>query len=880
MKTIKPQKLGVLCRTFENGDECYFAVSALVFFPFAPATTLLPEVELWKLAASELGDEPLDVCMPKQRGEVLVTGSAYPFGGARPVCAPRVAVGTVDKSLYVVGDRFWKGSAASDPRPFDEMPITYERAFGGEGYAPNPVGKGFLPTRTEHGEVHFLPNVEHPKHLLRSPSDRPQPAGFGAYDFTWPQRFSKVGTYDAAWLRERFPGFARDLDWSLWNAAPEDQQIAGYFEGDEPFTVEYMHREKARIEGRLPGVRARAFITRKAGAAETFLEIPMRLDTLRLFPHAERGVLVFHGMVEVAEDDGADVLHLVLGCEDLGAPKPVEHYREVLAQRLDRTKGPLLAFRDGDLMPAREGPVAASAADDPDMSMQGLLQKNARRRLEIEHEQAKARMIALGVDPAKVALPPLPPEEPPPNLAELPAALERATADADKLKAEAEGRLAEAERQVRAMCAAQGLDYDHVVREARAKAGGPPKFSLSEELPRMRLAAEQAKALGITSPEIDAVLSDASLEERLRAVDRRMQEAYQRFAHQFPEAARLEGDQAARVRREVAAGHRAGRSFAGCDLTGADLSGLDLTRADFKDALLEHADLTGSELCGADFTGAVLARANLTRANLFAAKLAGANLGCAKLVDAEVGGGAVLDGAVLAKADLTGARFHDAEMARADLMEATLTGADFTRARAAEVNFIKTDLTGVKLAGADMHKSIFIEAVVAGVDFSGSKLASAVFLAARGDRAVFREADLTNLRVVKESSFEGGDFKGARLDGANLRGTRLAGSDFSGAHLDGADLSECDLRGARFYRASARGAQLVRADLTRAVMTSINLMEGSLQKAILAGADLRGANLFRVDFAKTRADAATNLKDANVKHVRVVPPRRGQNAAR
>jgi uncharacterized protein YjbI with pentapeptide repeats len=113
-----------------------------------------------------------------------------------------------------------------------------------------------------------------------------------------------------------------------------------------------------------------------------------------------------------------------------------------------------------------------------------------------------------------------------------------------------------------------------------------------------------------------------------------------------------------------------------------------------------------------------------------------------------------------------------------------------------------------------------------------------------------------------------------------FRGTLLAGADFSGAHLDGADLSECDLTGARFYRASAKGAQFVRADLTRAVMTSINLMEGSLQKAIIAGADLRGANLFRVDFAKTRADAATNLEDANVKHVRVVPPKRGSHAAR
>lgn len=104
MKTIKPQSLSALCRPFENGDACYLAVSALVFFPLAPPSPPLAEVDMWKFAARELGDEPIDMCMPKQRGEVLVSGSAYPFGGPRPACAPRVAIGTVDKTLYVVGD--------------------------------------------------------------------------------------------------------------------------------------------------------------------------------------------------------------------------------------------------------------------------------------------------------------------------------------------------------------------------------------------------------------------------------------------------------------------------------------------------------------------------------------------------------------------------------------------------------------------------------------------------------------------------------------------------------------------------------------------------------------------------------------------------------
>jgi uncharacterized protein YjbI with pentapeptide repeats len=878
MKTIKPRKLGVLCKTFENDGAFYFSVAVLVFFPFSPPA-LLPEVDLWKLAA-ELGDEPLDIGMPKERGEVLVTGAAYPPGAPRPVCTARVAIGTVDKTLRVTGDRFWKDGIASDPQPFAEMPLRYERAFGGEGYPQNPLGKGASPVQAGEEQVHALPNVEHPNHLVRSPDDRPPPAGFGAYDLAWPQRSSKAGTHDDAWRKERFPGFPADMDWSIWNAAPDDQQIEGYFQGDEAFTVEHMHPDEPVLEGRLPGVRARAFVTRKTDAGETFREIATRLDTVRLFPRAQRGIAIFHGMLEVAEDDAADVAHLVVGCEELGELKPAEHYREVLARRLDRKTGYLLALRDGDLLPARPA-LAGGPADDPAeravFVTEGLLQKNVRRKLELEHERAAMRLRAQGIDPAQAGFPPLPPEEPAPDGDDPSVVVERAMAEIDKAKEDAEGKQAEAERAFRALCAAQGIDPEKARADAQSKAGGPPKFSAAEELEKVRATSRKAKARGIATPEIDAALADGRLEERLRAVEQQARQAYLKFAHYFPAAARLEGEPRARVREEVAAGCRAGRSFAGCDLTGADLSGLDLAKADFRGAFLERADLSGAQLRRADLTGAVLARADLSRANLFAASLAGANLGSARLADAEVGG-ADLSGAVLVGADLSGARFADAQMARADLSEAKAAGADFTRARAPEATFLRTDLAGAKWIGADATKANFLEATMKGADFTGAKLVSAVFLAVEGDRAAFREAELGNARVVRESSFEGADFRGAQLRGANLRGTKLRGSDFRGALLSGADLSECDLRGASFRRAVAKEAKFVRADLTGASLRSVDLLGGSLAKAVLHGTSLRRANLFRVDFARARTDEATDLTDANVKRVRIVPPRRGPHA--
>ena len=237
-------------------------MSAFAFFPFAAPGALGSEVAMWKFAAEELGaDTPLDFAAPKPRGEVLLTAKAFPRGGtARPACSVRVRLGAVDKTLYVVGDRRWRHGAATDPEPFTQMPITWANAFGGAGHAPNPLGKGHESTRDGRGENQPLPNIEDPKRLVSSPNDRPLPAGFGPYDLTWPQRYSKIGTYDAKWLADRYPGFAADFDPGFFNAAPADQQIEGYFRGDEAFTLENLHPDKPVLEGRLPAIKARIFL--------------------------------------------------------------------------------------------------------------------------------------------------------------------------------------------------------------------------------------------------------------------------------------------------------------------------------------------------------------------------------------------------------------------------------------------------------------------------------------------------------------------------------------------------------------------------------------------------------------------------------------------
>lgn len=46
-----------------------------------------------------------------------------------------------------------------------------------------------------------------------------------------------AGTYDGAWLKNRFPLWAEDLDPRYYCCAPRDQQVDGYLRGGEPVQI-------------------------------------------------------------------------------------------------------------------------------------------------------------------------------------------------------------------------------------------------------------------------------------------------------------------------------------------------------------------------------------------------------------------------------------------------------------------------------------------------------------------------------------------------------------------------------------------------------------------------------------------------------------------
>ncbi len=873
MRVLKPQKLGILTKCVEQNRAHYFSVSILAYFPFEQRT-LLSEISLWKFVPEELGQIALDECMPKTKAEVLVSGRAYPDGGEPRAAWPvRVQLGPIDKALYIIGDRHWKGHDQSEPRPFTEMPLTWERAFGGEGYEKNPLGKGFRPVETEHGPIQFLPNIETPGKLIKSPHQTTEPAGLLPYDMMRPQRFSKIGTYDQKWLKELFPGYARDFDWSFFNVAPADQQTDRPLRGDEPLRVEGMHPERHCLEGRLPGVRGRCFIIRRTDEGERFQEIETKLDTVWLFPHIERGVAIFHGMIQNAEDDGSDIELILIGAEWLDEAKPVEHYREVIARRTDEEMGAIYSLRDEDLLPPGiEEPAPGAGDEDWDIyQTEGLILKNARPRMEREMEQARERMLAIGMDPEEVSKLSLPPEEEPPSLEELPALAKKNLEEAEQRKRELEEKKAQKPEHLRGLCELAGIDMDAVL-EAEPPPG-PPTFRAQAVIDHERSLCEMARQYGVVLTEAEARVNDPAHLEELREQEERLREMYRLMAHIQQSVERLDGPEADRARQAVIEARERGESFERWDLTGADLSGLDLSGACFREAFLEKVDFRDANLAGADFTRAVLARSDLAGAALAGARLVAANLGDTRLTGVRLEE-VDLSEAILMRSDLRGASLARSKLDEANLLEARFGDTDFSGVQAEEATFLEADLTGADFSGANLTNCSFLKMNLTGADFSGALLEKATFVECHGRDVVFSAAKMSKATFVSDCRFEEADFRGADLTEANLRSTALARADLSGARMDRADLSEAVLEGAKLYRAVAREARLMKTDLRDADLTAINLMGADVQKSDLRGTKLTGANLYGSNFAKVHADEATDLRESNQKKVTIYPLRR------
>lgn len=227
-----------LFRTMLSEETMLATVVAKVTYGIQPDGLKLANVQQPVLVGPtriDQADFPSDGGYGKEGVDLLAIATAYaPRDGAVRHLHAGITVAGMDFLVAVVGDRVWtkswRGFAPSDPAPFAQCPLSWQRAFGGHArvresevpYAPNPVGKGFV-LDVDQAEGMALPNVEDVEEPLRDPLDQPTPASFypalpGA--FLPPDGLSKE-IYNVAPPGHRLPFYLPGAEVALCNLTPE-----------------------------------------------------------------------------------------------------------------------------------------------------------------------------------------------------------------------------------------------------------------------------------------------------------------------------------------------------------------------------------------------------------------------------------------------------------------------------------------------------------------------------------------------------------------------------------------------------------------------------------------------------------------------------------
>ncbi|NLG64935.1 MAG: DUF2169 domain-containing protein, partial [Actinobacteria bacterium] len=534
---------------------------------------------------------PADLVHYTPRADVLCVGDCH--AGREPVAhtTVRLSVGAWSKALRVTGDRTWGVTGASVPEPFRSIPIGYERAFGGPGFAANPVGRGLSESASATGKrAVWLPNVELIDPPVAGPGSRVAPAGFGPLRPSWSPRAEKVGSHGADWLEQRWPWQPEDYDFGHLNSAPEDMQLP-FLRGDEEVTLSRLHPEHEELRTALPGLRVRCFLGGDGAPGQTPLlrELHLMLDTVWIDAAAVVLVLVWRGVADVADADADEVKYLYVSEEPVAAPPlPLGAAQE----RFDA----LLAEQNADEPPPDLPPDTPPDDADFDEAMAAA------------EEQAHAQMRRAGLDPDNLPSP----------------SAEEKAAEAARLVAlgfdpfEDDAAPAWTRESVR----------DHAAGSGSLSGQDLRGLDLSEldlsgiDFSGADLEGANLSGARLVSATLDgAILASANLEQA--------QLAEATLVNCDLTGARLTGVSAARARFDGAvlegAALTGGRfervsaqqlSATGADLSRAVLAGANLSQANLSGGVLEDADLSEADLTAATLEGVGAARLDARGANL------------------------------------------------------------------------------------------------------------------------------------------------------------------------------------------------------------------------------------------------------------------------
>jgi uncharacterized protein YjbI with pentapeptide repeats len=903
LRIIKSMRTGLLHRTFLYRRQNLFTVSMLWGFRLDTGDNVI-EPYLWQTIGKLLeAGQPFDQAMPKGQGEFLVNGSFHaPAGQEVTGGSVSVSVGGLEKQLSVVGDRFWGGIGMSRPEPFTHMPINYRHAFGGEGYAKNTRGKGFAPVADAETERHPLPNVEYVGQAVASPGDRPSPAAFDHLDIMWEQRSKYSGTYDETYLREAFLGLPDDLDWRYFNDGAQDQWFENFLRGDEAFEIRNMHPQQSLIRGHLPAIHGRCFVEQETADEESVTrirEIPLRADTVWLFPGEMVGVVIFRGTIDAMEDDGSDIRNLLLAAENMSdQPRPAQHYIDELKKRADPDQGFKYLLQPGPLLPlgcrsefdeliSQADPQPQSCAISANMENYA---NNKKAELEREAEKNTERLMTglekeglagrgagqLDIQAILSEKPPARPEEQKinelldealPGLRDDPGKMsadkllstmdqgtfEKLNNYLDALKSE---QLAKAREQIqdsRRLLEQQLLpltddesrqgvlrqidQLDRLLAEDLGKAQTSPLPRLEKDLNAQIVT--QDEIFDRQRLQLQAVLPPGT-EETRDALDK-LDRARDMSRQQMTSAIEQVRDQyrlSAHFLGPASSPHPGEEAGIAVKLLAAAKAGEATAGGDYA-----FTDLSQRSLRGIDLRGACLEYADLSGCDLSGADLTGAVLTHATLI------GTRFSNTRLYKANLGHCRIEEAVFENCDMIGVVLSYAFVAKSRfehcdlsGGMFSFHKTRFSETLFDSVKLDDHVFLESVFDNCHLNRCSLDKTVFLQSKMDATQFCDCDLEQATLLMTEA-NNSVFRHCRMRNARLMGgCQLKRADFSGSILNEATFRDACLEYANFS-----GAQLNQSDLSSVEATGACFDRTVARRSLWYKAELRDASLRSVD---------------------------------
>lgn len=905
MKTFQPLQISTITKNYTWQNNNYLVITSLLGFPLSGGRPLL-EQDLWTRLAEALGDNILDMGMPKPNGELLLYGNYHAPGG-ETVTAGRAVLqcGKIDKELAVIGNRYWRTLIGpTEPEPFTTLPLSYEYAFGGPDYKLNSLGKGMEEVDV-YGEQRVpLPNIEYPDKLITSAGERPEPAGFSSLDIMWEQRLKRAGTYDQKWVQQYAPAYPLDINWNYFNAAPEDQWLDGFWQGNETYSLYNMHPEKPVIQGNLPGFRGRSFIVPKNNEALLLKEVEQHLETVVFFPEQDMGVLLWRGVVDVVEDDLSDMHALVVAFEDAElSPKPLQHYQHAFSNRENPDLQLKYVNNTEDLIPERvpcgyryvtltedemNMPVLENMFAGAEEMKNELIAKANQQKEEVRQqlesmadklppEVVKEKMAELNkpIDIQKFEVP---------SKAERLKMLEEEPlterVDFSKIEADIKTQLQEGKDQTKQSLQevyddmkSRGADEKQLapITEAMNKIDLPPILprpyidDIRKELDKQLANIEKQKQEIIDSggdvsyfPAIDTDFD--ALFIKFKQLEAMQKEAYRLSAHNGDPGRHPHTRTLDEVRDEFLQAYKNGESLKDRDFACIDLSNQDLSGIDLEGAYLEQVNFSDTVLDNAKLSGAILASANLSGASLHEADLSKANLGKVNFV------GTKLKNTTLKEAILEEGVFKNTSLTSCDLSEikigdARFTEVDFSNSTMSFFSVNEQDLSKCRFDHCLLDNAVFTRCQLNQASFTHASMVKASFSECQAVDADFSQANLENVRFHEECVLNQSNFSASNLKLAVFQYASLEGATFDEAKFFMADFSNSNLQRASFHRAIGKKSQFAKSDLAQAKMTSMNMMEGVLYKARLTSADFSNSNLYSVDFMNATV-GGTNFSNA------------------